>query len=122
MYIGLSVKKSNQTMAIHLSGNMCHGYGRAYIRTQLEATPQNPHKKKQDLDHYICQVDIMILMMFSNFYKQRIMPNEIFDFFYHNKKNAKDVYVDANLEYLNTRHSEEMDELHKEIEKIQQRK
>lgn len=87
-------------MSCHLTGNSCHVYGRAYIRTQLEAEPQYPSKRKQDLDNYISQIDVMLLMLFSNFYKQRILPTEIYDFFVNNRTEVRDIYIDTELDYL----------------------
>jgi len=111
MHIGCAVKESKQVMSIHLTGNSCHAYGRAYIRTQLKGIPQFPMKNKQDLDNYICQVDIMILMMFSNFYKQRILPSEIHDFFVKNERKVGEMNIEANLDYLKIKESPELEEL-----------
>lgn len=87
-------------MSCHLTGNSCHTYGRAYIRTQLDAEPQYPFKKKRDVDNYMTQVDVMLLMMFSNFYKQRILPSEIYEFFVNNKNEIRDYEIETNLDYL----------------------
>lgn len=81
MYVGLCVRESNQLMSIHLTGNSCHVYGRSYIRTSLGSEPQYPYKKRYDIDSSISPIDISLLMKFSLFYKQRILPDEVFKFF-----------------------------------------
>jgi hypothetical protein len=87
-------------MSCHLTGNSCHIYGRAYIRTQLQAEPQYPVKKTRDLDNYMTQVDVVLLMMFSNFYKQRMLPSEIYEFFVNNKTDIEDLDIETNIDYL----------------------
>lgn len=111
MYVGICAKESNQVMCLHLTGNSFHGYGRAYIRTQLGAEPQYPNRKDQDLDNYISQIDMMILMMFSNFYKQRVMPSEIYDFFCNNRTDPDELDVEVNLDYIHNQPCEELEEV-----------
>lgn len=100
MYVGVASKDSNQLMACHLTGNSCHVYGRAHIRTQLGAEPQYPSKRKMDSENYISQIDVTLLMVFSNFYKQRILPNEIKQFFVFGKRDVIDVDIETNIDYL----------------------
>ena len=42
----------------------------------------------------------MLLMMFSNFYKQRIMPNEIYEFFVNSNTDIEEIEIDQNIDYL----------------------
>lgn len=100
MYIGLCVKSSNQLMSLHLTGNTCHVYGRAFVRTLIGCEPQQPIKIKQDMDNYISEIDTTVLMVFSNFYKQRMMPDEIYQFFVNNKTEVCDIDVNANFDYI----------------------
>jgi hypothetical protein len=46
------------------------------------------------------QVDVVLLMMFSNFYKQRMLPSEIYQFFVNNKTDNEDLDIETNIDYL----------------------
>ena len=100
MFIGLCVKASNQLMSLHLTGNTWHVYGRAFVRTLLESEPQYPLRRRQDIDSYITEGDTTLLMIFSNFYKQRIMPEEIHEFFVNGKTEVREIQVTACLDYI----------------------
>jgi hypothetical protein len=43
---------------------------------------------------------VALLMVFSNFYKQRMLPEEIFEFFVNNKTEIQDHDINLNLDYV----------------------
>ena len=87
-------------MSLHLTGNTWHVYGRAFVRTLLESEPQYPLRRRQDIDSYLTEGDTTLLMIFSNFYKQRMMPEEIYEFFVNGKSEVREIEVTKCLDYI----------------------
>lgn len=86
-------------MSCHLTGNSCHVYGRSYIRNCIGCDPQYPFKKRIDIDNQISPIDITILMKFSQFYKQRILPEEVYQFFVLNDSDTTRVDFKSQIDF-----------------------
>ena len=75
-------------------------YSRSYIRTSIGGVPQYPYRRRQDIDSYMTPMDVsLILAKFSQFYQQRILPEEVYQFFIRNNSDTDDIDFTKQIDF-----------------------